>query len=76
MLRLKWRLSDLYLQSWIWWWRATLGVGGLPWHLVWRGDIPSESFGAGSDGACGCRFPLGGAIVVLLPVLGLQVKTL
>jgi hypothetical protein len=33
-------------------------------------------FGANGGDACGCRFPLEGVIVVILPALWLRVKTL
>jgi hypothetical protein len=36
----------------------------------------AQPFSANDVGACGCRFPLGGVVVVNLPALWLRVKTL
>jgi hypothetical protein len=36
----------------------------------------AQRFCANDGDACGCRFPLGGVVVVILPALRLRVKTL
>jgi hypothetical protein len=36
----------------------------------------AQRFSADGGDACGCRIPLGGVVVVILPALRLRVKTL
>jgi hypothetical protein len=38
--------------------------------------VKAQRFGANGGDACGCRNPLEGFVVVILPVLWLRVKTL
>jgi hypothetical protein len=58
--------------------KPTSGEWAADFSEVVRGFFRAKAqpFSANDIGACGCRFPLGGVVVVNLPALWLRVKTL